>query len=203
MSESAGCPSRLDVQVGWMSQSAGCPSRLDVQSAGCPVGWMSSRLDVQSAGCLLAGCPSRLDVRVGWMSVGWMSSRLEVQSAGCPVGWMSSRLDVHRLDVFRLDVNRLDVRKSVCDGPQFCDGPQSFWVNLLCDGLFSHPVLHPLGEHCLSFSTQWAAPPTLHSKSCFPTPISCTHGPVQSCGGFVRQATVDIFIINQIQDFAV
>ena len=112
MSESAGCPSRLDVQVGWMSQSAGCPSRLDVQSAGCPVGWMSSRLDVQSAGCLLAGCPSRLDVRVGWMSVGWMSSRLEVQSAGCPVGWMSSRLDVHRLDVFRLDVNRLDVRKS-------------------------------------------------------------------------------------------
>ena len=112
MSESAGCPSRLDVQVGWMSQSAGCPSRLDVQSAGCPVGWMSSRLDVQSAGCLLAGCPSRLDVRVGWMSVGWMSSRLEVQSAGCPVGWMSSWLDVHRLDVFRLDVNRLDVRKS-------------------------------------------------------------------------------------------
>ena len=96
----AGCPTWLDVRVGWMSESAGCPSRLDVpvgwmsESAGCPVGWMSSWLDVQSAGCPVgwmsfgwmsesAGCPSRLDVR-----------RLDVQSAGSPVGWMSSRLDV-------------------------------------------------------------------------------------------------------------
>ena len=89
MSNLAGCPSRLDVRVGWMSKSAGCPSRLDVR-----VGWMSSRLDVQ-----LVGCP------VGWMSFGWMSEsagcpsrldvrRLDVQSAGSPVGWMSSRLDV-------------------------------------------------------------------------------------------------------------
>ena len=73
MSESAGCPSWLDVRVGWMS------SRLDVQSAGCPVGWMSSRLDVW----------------VGWMSVGWMSFGWMSESAGRPVGWMSSRLDVH------------------------------------------------------------------------------------------------------------
>ena len=81
------------------------------ESAGCPVGWMSSRLDVQSAGCLSRLDVRRLDVFRLDVRVGWMSSRLDVQSAGYPVGWISSRLDVRRLDVFRLDVSRLDVRK--------------------------------------------------------------------------------------------
>ena len=96
-----------------MSELAGCPSRLDVQSAGCPVGWMSSWLDVQSAGCLSRLDVRRLDVFRLDVRVGWTSSRLDVQSAGCPFGWISSRLDVRRLDVFRLDVSRLDVRKGL------------------------------------------------------------------------------------------
>ena len=100
--KSAGCLSRLDVRVGWMSESAGCP-----------VGWMSSRLDVQSAGCLSRLDVRRLDVFRLDVRVGWTSSRLDVQSAGCPFGWISSRLDVRRLDVFRLDVSRLDVRKGL------------------------------------------------------------------------------------------
>ena len=99
-----------------MSELAGCPSRLDVQSAGCPVGWMSSWLDVQSAGCLSRLDVRRLDVFRLDVRVGWTSSRLDVQSAGCPFGWISSRLDVRRLDVFRLDVSRLDVRKGRVGG---------------------------------------------------------------------------------------
>ena len=99
-----------------MSELAGCPSRLDVQSAGCPVGWMSSWLDVQSAGCLSRLDVRRLDVFRLDVRVGWTSSRLDVQSAGCPFGWISSRLDVRRLDVFRLDVSRLDVRKGPIKG---------------------------------------------------------------------------------------
>ena len=87
--KSAGCLSRLDVRVGWMSESAGCPvgwmsSRLDVQLAGCPVGWMSESAGCPSAGCLSAGCPSRLDVQSAGCPVGWMSIRLDIQSAGCP-----------------------------------------------------------------------------------------------------------------------
>ena len=101
-----------------MSELAGCPSRLDVQSAGCPVGWMSSWLDVQSAGCLSRLDVRRLDVFRLDVRVGWTSSRLDVQSAGCPFGWISSRLDVRRLDVFRLDVSRLDVRKGGEDRTQ-------------------------------------------------------------------------------------
>ena len=87
--KSAGCLSRLDVRVGWMSESAGCPvgwmsSRLDVQLAGCPVGWMSESAGCPSAGCLSAGCPSRLDVQSAGCPVGWISIRLDIQSAGCP-----------------------------------------------------------------------------------------------------------------------
>ena len=126
-----------------MSELAGCPSRLDVQSAGCPVGWMSSWLDVQSAGCLSRLDVRRLDVFRLDVRVGWTSSRLDVQSAGCPFGWISSRLDVRRLDVFRLDVSRLDVRK----------------------GNFVQPAVagHKVGHTATAFRIRWSESATLTS----------------------------------------